>query len=168
VFEGFKDLGSTSIIHQLFSLVVIVEKVTYNLVILEYQNSLNIGHNANPTFYLMNNQFNNFEDTKGFILNTPKDMKLDFFLLTFGICCVFLKLKPLLPFLELIGILLPFHFFFFCFYIAFLKVFLDGPQSMTFLLLALSQSLDFCSKYFPYPLTLTLSSSFLGKVSHYP
>jgi hypothetical protein len=59
--------------------VVIVEKVTYDLVNLKDQNSLNIGHNANPTFNLMNNQFNLFEDTRGFILDTPKDMKLDFF-----------------------------------------------------------------------------------------
>jgi hypothetical protein len=69
--------------HQLFinsfSLVVIVEKVTYNLVNLKNQNSLKIDHNANPTFYLMNNQFNLFEDTRGFILDTPKDMKHDFF-----------------------------------------------------------------------------------------
>jgi hypothetical protein len=96
-----------------FPLVVFVEKVTYNLVNLKDQNSLNIDHNANPTFSLMNNQSNPFEDTKGFILDTSKDMKLNFFLLTFGICCVFLQLKLLLPFLELIGILLPFHFFFF-------------------------------------------------------
>jgi hypothetical protein len=61
-----------------FPLVVFVEKVTYNLVNLKDQNSLNIGHNANPTFYFMNNQSNPFEDTKGFILNTLKDMKLDF------------------------------------------------------------------------------------------
>jgi hypothetical protein len=27
----------------------------------------------------MNNQFNLFEDTRGFILDTPKDMKHDFF-----------------------------------------------------------------------------------------
>jgi hypothetical protein len=71
--------------HQLFinslSLVVIVEKVTYNLVNLKDQNSLNIGHNANPTFPLMNNQSNLFEDTRGFIIDTPKDMKLDFFFL---------------------------------------------------------------------------------------
>jgi len=64
------------------SLVVIVEKVAYNPVNLKYQNSLNIGHNANPTFSLMNNQSNFFfEDTSGFILDTPKDIKLDFFLL---------------------------------------------------------------------------------------
>jgi len=47
---------------------------------------------------------------------------------------------------------------FFCFYIAFLKVFLDGPQSMAFLLLALSQSLDFCSK--PSPLSINPISVF--------
>ena len=43
-----------------FPLVVFVEKVTYNLVNLKDQNSLNIGHNANPTFSLMNNQSNLF------------------------------------------------------------------------------------------------------------
>jgi len=93
--------------------VVIVEKVIYNLVNLKDQNSLNICHNANPTFHLMNSQSIFSEDTRGFILDTPKDMKLEFyFLLTFGICCVFLQLKPFFAFLELIGILLPFHFFF--------------------------------------------------------
>jgi len=66
-----------------FPLVVFVEKVTYNLVNLKDQNSLNIDHNANPTFSLMNNQSNPFEDTKGFILDTPKDMKLDFFCVDF-------------------------------------------------------------------------------------
>jgi hypothetical protein len=45
----------------------------------------------------MNNQSNPFEDTKGFILDTPKDMKLDFVLLTFGICCVFLQLNFFCP-----------------------------------------------------------------------
>jgi hypothetical protein len=52
--------------------------------------------------------------------------------------------------------------FFFCFYIAFLKVFLDGPQSMAFVLLALSQSLDFCSKPFFYPLMLLVSLKYLS------
>jgi hypothetical protein len=60
----------------------------------------------------MNNQSNFFEDTRGFIIDTPKDMKLDFLVLTFGICCVFLQLK-LFFLLELIGILLSFHSFFF-------------------------------------------------------
>jgi len=41
-----------------FPLVVFVEKVTYNLVNIKDQNSLNIGYNANPTFSLMNNQSN--------------------------------------------------------------------------------------------------------------
>jgi len=36
VFEGFKDLGSISTIHQLF-LIVIVEKVTYNLVNIKFR-----------------------------------------------------------------------------------------------------------------------------------
>jgi len=56
---------------------------------------------------------------------------------------------------------LSFFLFFFDFYIAFLKVFLDGPQSMAFLLLALSQSLDFCSKPFFYPLIISVSSKYL-------
>jgi hypothetical protein len=38
-----------------------------------------MSYNANPTFYLMNNQSNLFEDTRGFIIDTPKDMKLDLF-----------------------------------------------------------------------------------------
>jgi hypothetical protein len=63
--------------------------VTYNLINLKDQNSLNIGQKANPTFSLMNNQSNLFEDIRGFIQDTPKDMKLDFLVLTFGICCVF-------------------------------------------------------------------------------
>jgi hypothetical protein len=125
--------------------------VTYNLVNIKDQNSLNIGHNANPTFSLMNNQSNLFEDTRGFILDTPKDMRLDFFVFTFGICYVFFQLKLLLPFLELIGILIPFHFFF----LAFFKVY------GFFLLLALSQSLDFCSKPLFYPLILSMSSKYL-------
>jgi len=51
---------------------------------------------------------------------------------------------------------------FFCFYVAFLNVFLDGPQSMAFLLLALSQSLDFCSKPFFYPLIISVSLKYLS------
>ena len=106
----------------------------------------------------MNNQSNPFEDTRGFILDTPKDMKLDFFLLTFGICCVFFQLKLLLPFLELIGIPIPFHFFFH----SFLQSFLTCPPVYGFfLLLALSQSLDFCSKPFFYTLILSVSSKYL-------
>jgi len=70
--------------------------MTYNLVNLKDQNSFNISHNVNPTFSLINNQSNLFEDRRGFIIDTPKDIKLDFFVLTFGICCVFFQLKPLL------------------------------------------------------------------------
>ena len=51
---------------------------------------------------------------------------------------------------------------FFCFLTAFLKVFLDGPQSMAFILLALSQSFDFCSKPFFYPLVQSVSSKYLS------
>ena len=87
MFEGFKDLGSTSTTHQLSffcghcreSDLVNLKAQNYDLINLKAQNSLNIGHNANPTFNLMNNQFNLFEDTRGFILDTPKYMKLDFF-----------------------------------------------------------------------------------------
>jgi len=50
VFEGFKDLGSTSIIHNSFYVVVFVEEMTYNHVNFKDQNSLNINHNANQTF----------------------------------------------------------------------------------------------------------------------
>jgi hypothetical protein len=38
--------------------------MTYNLVNLKYQNSLNIGRNANPTFYLMNNQSNHLKTSE--------------------------------------------------------------------------------------------------------
>ena len=61
MFEGFKDLGSTSTIHQLFSIVVFVEETTYNLVNLNDQNSLKIDHNTNPTCDLMNNQSNHLK-----------------------------------------------------------------------------------------------------------
>jgi hypothetical protein len=91
----------------------------------------------------MHNQSNLFEDTRGFIIDTPKDMKLDFF---FHLLCLssietsfaLLRIDRHSPSISL----------FFFFYIAFLRVFLDDPQSMAFLLLALSQSLDFCSKSF--------------------
>ena len=59
--------------HQLFIislyLVVFVEKTTYNLINLKYQNSLNIGHNANPTFSLMDNQSQSSDNIRGFIMN---------------------------------------------------------------------------------------------------
>jgi len=61
-----------------FPLIVFVETVIYNLVNLKDQNSFNISHNANSTFSLMNNQSNLFEDCRGFIIDTPKDIKLDF------------------------------------------------------------------------------------------
>jgi len=79
----------------------------------------------------------NFEDTKGFILDTPKDMKLDFFGVDFWHLLCLSSIET-------------FFFFFFAplridrhspsfplffFYITFLKVFLDGPQSMAFLVL---------------------------------
>ena len=83
VFEGFKDLGSTSIIHQLFinslSLIVIIEKVTCNLVNFEYQNSLNIGHNVNPTFPLMNSQSNLLKTLRLFHRHTKRHETQIFF-----------------------------------------------------------------------------------------
>jgi hypothetical protein len=109
----------------------------------------------------MNNQSNLFEDIRSFILDKPKDMKLDFFFNFWHLLCLssietsfaHLRIDRHSPSIPL---------FFFCFYIAFLKVFLDGPQSMAFLLLALSQSLDFCSKPFFYPLVQSVSSKYLS------
>ena len=133
--------------------------MTYNLVNLKIQNSLNIGHNANPTFSLMNNQSKFFfEDARGFILDTPKDMKLDFFGVDFWhLLCLssietsftHLRIDRHSPSIPL-----------FILYIAFLKVFLDGPQSMAFLVIVISQSLDFCSKLFFYPLILSVFSKY--------
>ena len=113
----------------------------------------------------MNNQSNLFEDIRGFILDTPKDLKLDFFFYFWHLLCLssietsfaHLRIDRHSPSIPL--------FFFFCFYIAFLKVFLDGPQSMAFLLLALSQSFDFCSKPFFYPLVQSVSSKYLSFAS---
>ena len=66
---------------------------------------------------------------------------------------VFSQSKIVLPLLELIGIFFPFHFL----HSLPQSFFLDGPQSMDFLLLALSQTLDFCSKLFFDPLILSMS-----------
>jgi hypothetical protein len=119
-----------------------------------------------------------FEDTKGFILDTPKDMKLDFFGVDFWhllcLSSIETSFAPLridrhspsfifdLPLSEGNFIIFFFNFFFFCFLTAFLKVFLDDPQSMAFILLALSQSFDFCSKPFFYPLVQSVSSKYLS------
>jgi len=101
----------------------------------------------------------NFKDTKSFILDIPKDMKLDFFwcwLLAFVVS--FFHWNLFLPLLELIGILLHFHFFFF--YITFLKVFLDDPQSMVFLVLPFS-IIGLLFYAFLLSLILSVSLSFL-------
>ena len=79
--------------HQLFIislyLVVFIEKTTYNLINLKYQNSLNIGHNANPTFSLMNNQSQSSDNIRA-LSWMPKVMFVAFFMvLTFDIYCVF-------------------------------------------------------------------------------
>ena len=52
VFKGFKDLGSTSSIHQLSFYYCLCRRMTYNHVNFKNQNSLNISHDANPTFLL--------------------------------------------------------------------------------------------------------------------
>jgi hypothetical protein len=62
--------------------------MTYNLVILKDQNSFNIGHNANPTFSLMNNQSNLFEDRRDFIIDTTKDIMLDFHVNFWHLLCL--------------------------------------------------------------------------------
>jgi hypothetical protein len=109
----------------------------------------------------MNNQSNLFEDIRGFILDTPKDMKLDFFFNFWQLLCLS-SIETSFAHLRIDRHSPSIPFFFFCFYIAFLKVFLDGPQSMAFLLLALSQSLDFCPKPFFYPLVQSVSSKYLS------
>ena len=63
--------------------------MTYNLINLKYQNSLNIGYMQIQLFLWWITNLNLFEDIRGFILDIPKDMKLNFFF-TFGIYCVFL------------------------------------------------------------------------------
>jgi hypothetical protein len=74
----------------------------------------------------MNNQSNLFEDTKGFIPGTPKDMKLDFFGVDFWhlLCLSSIETSFALLRIDRHSPSIPF----FCFYIAFLKVFLDGPS----------------------------------------
>jgi hypothetical protein len=52
VFEDFKDLGSTSSIHELSFYYCLCRRMTYNHVNFKNQNSLNISHDANPTFLL--------------------------------------------------------------------------------------------------------------------
>jgi len=88
----------------------------------------------------MNNQSDLFEDIRGFILDTPKDIKLDFFGVDFWHLMCLSSIKTFFALLRIDGHspFIPIFFAFFFFYIAFLKVFLDGPQSMAFLLLALS------------------------------
>ena len=105
--------------HQLFIislyLVVFVEKTTYNLINLKYQNSLNIGHNANPTFYLMDNQSQSSDNIRGFIMDAKSHVCSSIFFLD-------------MAFTQ--------HF----------SQFSNMPPVQVFFLLALSQTLDFCSK----------------------
>ena len=71
--------------HQLFIislyLVVFVEKTTYNLINLKYQNSLNIGHNANPMFSLMNNQSQSSDNIRVFIMDAKSHVCSSIFFL---------------------------------------------------------------------------------------
>jgi hypothetical protein len=103
----------------------------------------------------MNKQSNLFEDTRGFIIDTPKDIKLIFFGVDFWhLLCLSSIETSFVPLrIDRHSHSIPFFF-----YIAFLKVFMDDPQSMAFPFLALSQSLDYCSKPFFYPLILLVSS----------
>ena len=52
VFEGFKDLGST--IHQSFFSYCLCKEQTYNLINLNDQNSLNMGHTKITDFSFSN------------------------------------------------------------------------------------------------------------------
>jgi hypothetical protein len=111
---------------------VFIEKTTYNLINLKYQNSLYICQNANPTFSLMNNQSQSSVNIRSFIMDAKSHVcSLDFFFFTFDICCetffVFLKLNRHSPSfifdlpLSVGNFLL--SFFFNGFHIAFLTVF---------------------------------------------
>ena len=84
----------------------------------------------------MNNESKKFEDTKGFILDTPKDMKLDFFGVDFWHLLCLSSIETSFAPLRIDRHSPSFPLF--CFYITFLKVFLDGPQSMAFLVLPFS------------------------------
>jgi hypothetical protein len=64
---------------KLGSNIVFIEKVTYNLINLKYHNSLNIGHNANPTFSLMNNQSQSSDNIRSFILDAKSRVCSSFF-----------------------------------------------------------------------------------------
>ena len=71
--------------YQLFiislSLVLFVEKTTYNLINLKYQNSLNICQNANPTFSLMNNQSQSSDNIRSFIMDAKSHVCSSLFFL---------------------------------------------------------------------------------------
>ena len=151
--------------HQLFIislyLIVFVEKATYNLINLKFQNSLNICHNANPTlFFLMNNQSQSSDNIRSFIMDAKShvyspDFFIFFLVSTFDICCetsfVFPKLSRHSPsfIFDLplsVGNFLLVFFSFMAFTQPFSQFFFTCPQSKSFFLLALSQMLDFCSK----------------------
>ena len=143
--------------HQLFinsfSIVVFVEETTQNLVNLKYQTSINIGYNANPTFSLMNNQSKKKRNQRLYPGHTKRYEASIFLVLTFGIYCLF-SIENCLASLRIDRHFLSISFF----AQPSSKFFLDGPQSMDFLLLALSQTLDFCSK--PSPLSINYINVF--------
>jgi len=70
VFEGFKRPRiNIKLFINSFSIVVFVEEMTYNLINLKYQNSLNIGYMQIQLFSLMNNQSQSSDNFKGFIMD---------------------------------------------------------------------------------------------------
>jgi len=73
-----------------------------------------------------------FENTKGFILDTPKDMKLDFFGVDFWHLLCLSSIETSFSPLRIDRHSPSFPLFFY-FFIAFLKVFLDALHSMAFL-----------------------------------
>ena len=68
-----------SIVIFLFLFHYLCRRMTYNYVHLKDQNSLNRGHKANPTFFLMDNQSKIFKDTRGFITDTKRHERFHIF-----------------------------------------------------------------------------------------
>ena len=123
-----------------FSIVVFVEEMTYNLINLKYQNSLNIGYIQIQLFLWWITNLNLFEDIRGFILDIPKDMKLKFFFYFWHLLCLSLIETFFAP-LRIDRRILPFHslFFFFSFFLHSLpQRFLGWPSIYGFFLLAFS------------------------------
>ena len=77
MFKRCLRVSKTQDQHQLFisslSIVVFIKKMTYNHINLNDQNSLDMDHNTNPTFDLMNNQSNHLKILEA-LSQTPKNM----------------------------------------------------------------------------------------------